>query len=372
MKSTTRVSALLIQSLLLAVIPMTAMAQEWRATTLWMATEGIQGVRFGDADPRRPGVEAVGVTRDGAVGIAGFHDGRIWSDTIYRHGAQMTGLFIADIDPEAPGNEIYIGGGRTAKAKGGEVIQIALIKGQWRARQVWEAPDVVHVFDTIPRRTGQRNPILVAPTYAGTVHFLFPTTSGLWRDSLIFQHVATGADANDLVIKDLRYGELSDQKRTVSFATKGGDLVVVDLDDPTRSGRIYRHSGGIARFTLDPDGSIYGSCNDGCLVHVHRVNGSWRGDTLFRDYQEGRGVVVGRFPFAGQTCPLATFSYSHNCRLFYNNGIGWDTRTVFRDIARAHWMVAADVIPGNDADEILLGGYSGRMTLLSRQKSRDR
>lgn len=354
-------------AIVLLAMVLCAHAQEWQTTTLWDAHEKIQGVRFGDADPRHPGIEAVAVTRSGTVAIAGFTNGKVWSDTIYRHGVLMTGLCIADVDPTIPGNEIYIGGGRTTKAPNGEVVQIALVDGHWRARTVWMAPDVVHTFDTLPRLPGG-TARLVAPTYAGTIHLLIPTKTGLWRDTLLYRHTATGTDTNDLVVKDMHYGTVAGRANQLLFCTKGGDMVDVDLSDPSRSGRIYRQKFGIARFTIVSDGTLYGSCNDGCLIHLSYVQGAWKVDTLYRDYAEGRGVVIGRFPCGGRACSLAAFGYARTCRLFYDNGIGWDTYTLFHDLDCGHWMVVADVIPGNDADEMLLGGYSGRMTLISRRR----
>jgi hypothetical protein len=38
--------------------------------------------------------------------------------------------------------------------------------------------------------------------------------------------------------------------------------------------------------------------------------------------------------------------------------------TLLRDIERGHSLVAADLVPGDDADELVLGGYSKRITVL--------
>jgi hypothetical protein len=37
---------------------------------------------------------------------------------------------------------------------------------------------------------------------------------------------------------------------------------------------------------------------------------------------------------------------------------------VWRDADRGHAIAAADLVPGNAGDEIVAGGYSGRMVLL--------
>lgn len=337
--------------------------QEWTSHILWSGPEKIQAVAVGDADPRHPGIEAVAVTNIGTVYVGGLDRGRPWSDSVYRHGGNMTGLIVADVDPTIDGREIYVGGGVVGE-KRGEVVQLSLRSGMWRSRSIWRGPGFVHAIGLTTR--GPSGALaLIIPTYAGTLHTLAPHRSGEWRDSLVYRF-AEAADSSDLMIKDLIVGPLGPHARAVAFCTKGGSLVLVDLDAPGRPQRLHHENGGIARLSLSSNNAILASCNGGNLLRVHPTETGWSVDTLFTETDQGRGVSAGRFRDGTTTYDVAIFGYPGYCRLLRNNGIGWDVHNVFRDTDKAHWMVSADIVPGNDSEELVMGGYSGRLILLSR------
>jgi len=351
-----------IAALILVAVTSDAMAQEWRAHILWSSDEKIQAVAAGDADPRHAGIEALCVTNVGTVRIAGLEDGRPWSDSLYRHGSNMTGLVVADIDPTIDGNEVYVGGSVRGE-KRGEVVQIAFISGTWRSRTIWRGPGFVHAFGVL--KTGPSSSALIVPTNAGTLHSVRRDRAGKWIDAEIFRFVAA-RDSADMQIKDLVIGRFGSRSRGALFCTKGGALVLVDLDTPGQYELVHREAGGIARIASTMDGGALGSCNGGNLVRVRFNDAVWHVDTLFRETDQGRGVAFGKFRDGTIVYPVALFGYPGYCRLLRDNGIGWDMHNVFRDVGKAHWMISVEMVPGNDSDELVLGGYSGRLLLVTR------
>lgn len=336
---------------------------EWNHFILWDGGEKIQGVAFGDADPDRNGVEGVAVSLSGAVGIGGLSGSSTWSEVIYHHTDKLNTALIADLDPLLPGNELYLGGGDGGK--GGEVLQAHKADGKWTVRSIWKGDGFVHAFGILPpaREGGIRE--LVIPTYSGKIIALSPSGANLWAEHLLHRESPEG-DSARLLLKDLVTGGAGGMNgRYVFFVSKAGRGVLLDADRPGFSQVVHVEKGGIARVDMDPQGTIYGACNSGNVLKISREGEAWRVDTLYRDINELRGVGCGRFPTRDGVNPLAIFGYSGFVRALFPGFVGWDSHTLFRDIEKAHSLDVADVIPGNDADEILIGGYSGRLILLA-------
>lgn len=95
----------------------------------------------------------------------------------------------------------------------------------------------------------------------------------------------------------------------------------------------------------------------------------WHFDVIAQEGKDSglRGIVVGRFPLPGTRggdAPLALFGFHALCRLLVPSEGVHDPVTVFRDIGRGHTQVAADLVPGNEAEELVVAGYSKRITVL--------
>jgi hypothetical protein len=104
----------------------------------------------------------------------------------------------------------------------------------------------------------------------------------------------------------------------------------------------------------------------GRVLHVVRDGDGFRVEAIHHEAKDSglRGASLGRFPVPGGTATLGTFGFFRYCRVLTPRLGAWDATTIFEDIDRGHAMEVADLIPGNDADEIALGGYSKRITIL--------
>ena len=151
----------------------------------------------------------------------------------------------------------------------------------------------------------------------------------------------------------------------------GTRAVYADLDRPGFSKDLVEEEGGFARVTADPDGGAYAVAYWGAVLHFVRDGaGGFRADVLTRDGKDSglRGIVLGRFPLpsdaGGGVASMSVFGFHALVRMLVPRNGTYDMVTVFKDIARGHSQVAADLVPGNDADEIVVAGYSKRLTLL--------
>lgn len=358
----------IIGTVFLLLAPLSAKGQgvEWNHSILWESKEKIQGVTLGDADPDRKGVEGVAVSLSGAVGIGGLSGSVTWSEVIHRHSDKLNTALVADLDPRLPGNELYLGGGDGGT--GGEVLQAHKKGGTWNVRSIWKGDGFVHAFGVLPPAKNGEAPELIIPTYSGKVMGLLPSEGDRWNERLLHQEPLEG-DSSRFLLKDLVVGRIGGMDgRYIFVVSKAGRGVLIDADHLGSAQVLHVEKGGIARVDMDANGTVYGACNSGNVLKFSHDGSGWHIDTLYRDINELRGVGCGRFPTRAGGAPVAIFGYSGFVRALFPEVIGWDSHTLFRDIEKAHSLDVADVIADNTSDEILIGGYSGRMILLSAAK----
>jgi hypothetical protein len=343
----------------------------WEPTVAWEGDAAIERIRAGRPDPSDPRLELVGVDQAGTVIRVRFDGDVPRSDVLYRHGVELTGLAIADVDPSVPGEEIYVGGsaaGSGREGTGGAVIQIVLGGATPRTRVVWTGNEYVHAIDRLlPASPG--DPVrLIVTTYAGEIHLLTPTSGDApWQDRLVYRD-APAADPEVPKIKDITLlRDLSGRTpHEAMVVMKMGRVVVLDLERPETARLVHTEEGGLSRVNADAEGGAFMSGYFGRVLHVVRDGDGFRVEAIHHEAKDSglRGASLGRFPVPGGTATLGTFGFFRYCRVLTPRLGAWDATTIFEDIDRGHAMEVADLIPGNDADEIALGGYSKRITIL--------
>lgn len=334
----------------------------WRAHVLWKGETKIESVTVGDADPAHPGLEGVACGEDGSAFLVAWPEARV----IYRHGARLTGAHVADVDPAVPGAEIYVGGSRPG-GEGGAVVQLCVRPDGVGARTVLETDGFVHAMRRLPPGNG-RPASLIVITYSGKVLEALPRPAGApWTSRLLHQEPAEVGEEG-LKLKDVAVGPLGGgSPRQILVAAKSGRCLRIDPDGAGPAELCHCEPEGVARLSRIREGKICMACNDGRVLELSREGGAWGVRTLYREVDELRGAVLGKFPFGGEEASLAIYGYSGFCRLLVARGAAWDSRTLFQDSGRGHWLAAGDLVPGNGADELLLASYSGRIILLSRE-----
>jgi len=339
-----------------------ASVPHWEPTVCYEARGAIERIRCGHVDAADPLPQALSVDQAGDVALVHFSGGKPRSEVLYRNGTELTGLAIGDADPSIPGAEIYVGGylrGEAGKEQGGAVYQ--LVPGR-EARTIWSGSAYVHSIEIAGPRA------LLVSTYAGEVHLVEPGGADhlLWAD-------APGTDVERPKIKDA--GLLADPaggaRHEALVAFKTGRLLWIDLAHPESARVVHEEQGGLSRITPDAQGGAYVTGYFGRLLHFTRAGADWRFEVLDQEGTDSglRGAVLGRFPAAGETAGIALFGYHKLCRALVAHSGVLDPFTLYVDIDRGHTIEAAELVAGNDADELLIGGYSKRVTLLVARTS---
>lgn len=350
--------------------------REWEPVVVWSGKDAFERVRVGRPDPSDPKLQIVGVDQGGNVVLVHYDGGAPRAGVIHRHPSELTGLVVDDVDPDVPGEEIYVGGAESGES-GGSVTQLVVTSGGARARRIWTGGAYVHSIERVDAGGGRPAGLLVS-TYAGEIHRLAPTAAPQpWSDQLLFKD-PPASDVETPKIKDAAFlrtkGGGPRTRALVAFKT--GRLLLLDLDHPEAVRVLLNEPGGLSRVTADADGGAYVTGYAGRALHFAPDGADFKVEELDREGATSglRGIVVGRFPLPqGGTAPLALFGFHALVRALTPSFGAWDVTTLYRDVDRGHTIEAADLVPGNDADELIVSGYSKRITVLvARPRSRRR
>jgi hypothetical protein len=350
----------------------------WRGIVCYSARAPIERIRSGRPDPSDPALQAVSVDQAGDVALVHFASGAPRSEVLYRNGAELTGLAIGDVDPRVLGAEIYAGGyarGDAREGSGGAVVQLVVVPGSSpRVRRVYEGDAFVHSLEVVPPQRANDPVRLLASTYAGEIHLLTPRDGdGAWDDRLCYREPPS-ADPEVPKIKDV--GFLVDPSgrapHRALVALKLGRVLCFDLDRPEATRLIHEETGGVSRVTPDREGGAYVTGYFGRVLHFVPEGEGFRVEIDADEGQQSglRGLVFGDFPTALGRADRVVFGFHKRCRALVSRLGVFDASTLYVDVDRGHTVEAGDFVPGNGADELLLGGYSNRVTMLVAEPTR--
>lgn len=353
---------------------MTRVEVRWEPVVVYEGGAAFERLRAGRPDATDASLQIVGVDQAGDVVHVHYDGGAPRARVVHRHGAELTGLVVADVDASVPGEEIYAGGyaqGDGREGTGGVVLQVVLDGGKTRVRSVFECGAYVHAIECLePTTPGEPRRLLVG-TYAGEVHLVTPAAGDApWTSRLLFRD-APSADPEAPKIKDI--GLLADRSgrapHEALVVMKMGRAVLLDVERPDAAHLVHEEPGGLARVTPDDEGGAWVVGYFGRVMHFVRDGDRFRVEVLDQEGTDSglRGVVRGRFPLPGgdgAIAPLAIFGFHRLCRALVEREGAWDPVTLFRDSERGHTLIAADLLPGNDSDELVLSGYSKRIIVL--------
>ncbi len=349
---------------------------EWKSVVAFQGVKPIERIRVGHPDSTDPGLQAVSVDQNGDVALMHFKDSKPRSEIVYTNGAELTGLVLGDIDRALPGEQIYAGGwvqNAEGKETTGAIYQIVLHPGaKARVRQIFACPVYVHSIERVPLQSPTDVPKLLASTYDGKIHLLTPTSgSGMWNDRVLFQ-TPTTSNPEDVKAKDAVFmvDPTGRPPHEALIAYKAGRLFAFDLDHPEATHMILEEPGGLSRLTLDPKGGAYLTGYFGRLMHFHREGTEWKYDVLDSEGVDSglRGAVLGNFPVTSDTTAhMAVWGFHKKCRLLVPRLGILDPVTIFVDVDKGHTIEVADLVPGNGADELLVGGFSNAVKMLVAQ-----
>jgi hypothetical protein len=231
--------------------------------------------------------------------------------------------------------------GPESDTKGPGCAVLLLPGNPWKSETLWKPERCGHgitVADLIPDAPG---PEVAAADFGGQV----AVCPGPDREAVI---VHRGSDrAKALVAADLS----EDRKgREIVCAYASGEVVLIP------GGTIYRREAGASRLAVGELGIVCGF-DDGAVVVIRRRETGWEGKEVLKAPKKIRGVAVGDFG-------IAAAAKDGTVRLVKEGdpeGI-----IIFRGTHPLHDLDAGDLVPSAAGDELVTGGYGGKVTLLSR------
>jgi len=339
---------------------------EWTARILYESDATIWSLFVADLLPPVAGPEVVVMDDRGRAALLesrGEGPAHWW---LTMDGLWLGAAAFGDVDRARPGGELYLAGGR------GNVYQVvALGQGGFECRAVWFVPDEIHALlldEVVPHNPG---PDLLACTLEGKIFLLTPGGGGdLWRGSLLHQDPGR---VRNVVAHDF-LPELDGKE--IVYVSKSGRLVLLGWRDGELEERIiYEDAQGLARVALGRATSggtppVYTAGDDGRIRRfAPDASGLWHSEVIYEFPDEARGVAVGHFTNDARTECVAVFGYSREVVVLERKvgGDRFQPTTIFTDSDKGHWLTAADLDLRNAYDEILICGYSGRVTLLTRR-----
>jgi hypothetical protein len=219
------------------------------------------------------------------------------------------------------------------------------------------------------------NPSEMTGLYVGDADPSVPG-EGPWNDRLIFTDPdAASPDVERPKMKDAGFlvdpSGRAPHEALVVFKT--GRTLYVDVDRPETARFVHDEPGGLSRVCPDADGGAYVAGYAGRVLHFVRDGNGFKVEAIDHEGPDSglRGVALGRFPLPqGGVAPLAVFGFHRLCRALSQREGAWDTTTLFRDVERGHVLEACELVAGNDADELVLAGYSNRIVVLVARPTR--
>lgn len=341
-------------------------AEGWRASlVLDRGDVGVWTVKAFQVFPNYGTPEVVALDDKGRCWILVHYSGKWTPLSTIEEGEWLGGLDHGDVDPRAPGAELYTGG------KKGNVYQVrAYPFGATDHRLIARYPgEEVHTIvagDLDAVTAGQELLVFTSP---GALYRVTPTGADGGFDSV--KLCETPGRVRDALVLPPRPGERGARVATVArsgelaLLTVAGDVArwTVAHAAPVGRGRVAlapaREGRGVVLYTTLDDGVI--------LRHEEAPDGKWATETVYRGPVGPRGVKAGRFDADPTREQLVVFGYSGEVELLSRAGAGpWSVETVFTDRAGGHWLDTLELDSRNATDELIGSGYGGRVFLLSR------
>ncbi len=352
------------KSVTIEVLPEALQPTGWNTRTMWESDAPVWSVYTADILPGKAGTEIVAMDENGRATLLFMNNDQPLPWHILMDGMWLGAAAFGDADPGVPGKELYLAGSR------GNLYQVVPLKqGGFESRVIWYARDEIHCLilgEVVPANPGLD---LLACTVGGEICLLTPRRAGgAWSVELLYREPARVRDA---VVFDF-HPELEGDE--ILYVSRSGRLVMVRWNGTSlETNAVYSDSQGLARIALGPvleSGMpvVYTAGDDGRILRFTKSpSGGWSGEPIFEGEAGARGVAPVRISGDGSEECLAIFGYSKEVVLLRRKKgeLCFSSEIIFRDSDKGHWLEAAALDSRSKSDEILISGYSGKVTLLS-------
>ncbi|MHC4821584.1 MAG: hypothetical protein ACYTDX_07705 [Planctomycetota bacterium] len=335
---------------------------EWNASLVYENDVGVWTVGIHQVIPEYGCPEVIGLDDRGRCSVMASYSGKWTRYDLVGEGQWLGGLEQADLDPRAPGTEIYTGG------RMGNLYQVVHERrGVFSTRLIAHIPGrEIHTLvagDLVPSREGNEMVLFTRP---GGLFLVTCEEDGAFR---LRDLGDAGGRVRDAVLLPSRPGDVP----TIATVARTGTVRLLRLgaEGPEWS-IVHRRTMGFGRIALRPESTpesvvFYTSCDDGLVLrHAGPASGPFSTKTIYAGPQGLRGIVAGRFDSDAECETIATFGYSGKVQLLARRGDRWTARTIFVDRDKGHWLTAGELDGRNGTLEIVGSGYGKRVFLLSR------
>lgn len=348
-------------------VPLPSESEGWDAFLVYDNGEtGIWTVKSFQVFPQYACPELVALDDKGRCFVLVSYSGK-WTPMprIY-DGKWLGGLTYGDVDPRAPGSEVYTG------SQSGNLYQLrSYDHGALDARLIAHFQGL-EVHTIVAGEFDDSGRSLLVFTRPGNLFHLTPSGQGGSFEIRHLQELPGRVRDAELIPNP---GGRPDEVLTVA---RSGALALLRLGPGGPEWyELYRDQMGMGRMSLHPDpppGTIvaYSTHDDGRILRHETRDADrlqpWRTETIYLADQGPRGVAAGRFDPDPDKETVAIFGYNAEVQLLTQGPGGWSAETLFIDRDKGHWLAAAELDGRNETDELVLSGYGGRVVLLARPR----
>jgi hypothetical protein len=337
---------------------------DWRASLVVdQGPIGVWTVGALKVFPQYACPEIVGLDDAGRLSALWSYSGK-WTPVYTVHdGKWLGGLVQADLDPRAPGAELYTG------SQNGNLYQVTVHAPTFLDSELIAQLPGREIHTLVGGQLDRSTPApeLLAFTNPGGLYVLRARTDG--RDGFeIAHHSEILGRIRDALLLPVEPG----QAPQIATVGRHGRVEILSFEDGApRWTTIHEAPMGAGRLALKPGSTpqsavLYTVSDDGCVWRHERRTQAWTSERIYLGPQGMRGLAAGRFDADPGVETLAVFGYSREVELLSKRGGTWSAETIFTDRDKGHWLCTGEFDGRNSTDELVAAGYSGRVVLLSR------
>lgn len=337
----------------------------WIAEVIMETPSGMGGATIGDLDPHTPGNEVFAVNGAGEVWMA-RRTGDRWKPERIHHGkGEMIMCAVGDIDPRYPGNEFVGVGmveGQESRSGPGQATMVRREGDGWTSTPIFIDDHMLHgvaIGDVSARYPGTE--VLVC----GFNHrvTLLHLNDGTWRSETVY----VGNDR----LKVMAVADILPERDGLEVVVCGSDGNAVLLWEGELGWNhqvIFSNPIGQSRVAAGKSVVLIGG-DDGQITRARRANGHWTTDFLHRDTGKIRGVAIADIDPAAPGPEYYAGGYSTRIWQFIQNQNGfWHAKPIFTAKRPLHHLVAGDIDPDHEGNELITCGHGGKLYLLTTER----
>ena len=347
-------------------IPLPGAAPSWNAFHLFTSdTWRLHSIGAGHLTHEHDSPQVIVLDEKGRCVILQGDSGKWSSGVAVEDGTPMSAWARGDLDPRIAGPELYVGG------RSGNLFRVTSTGRRSYAAEllgcVPEASLSRFVLGEIdPGHPGHE---MLALTNNGPVYDVRPGRAP--DDGFTLEQIGDlGTRTRDSLLLPGIDGR---PPRVAALLQTGEVALLVRTPEGFDRTPLCQEEMSIARMGRRPpregEGEvIYVARVDGLILRfAEQEDGTWEREPIYAGPSGPRGLAAGRFAEDPDVETVAVFGYSKKVQLLSRRDDDpWEVETIFTDTGGGHWLAAAELDGRNVTDELVGGGFSYHVFMLTR------